>query len=255
MEKRIIGADGKEYCTPACCGGPPRSAAFLADLRFVEVAPNVAKLEEALKAGAFPKLEDHRKVIPNRKTYYWSMRPGQYVDKRTGSLLTKKTKKMVDLSVTAIPKVTPKTEIVIRQEIEVDESISMFTGTPEDWFERVKGLIVGVQNDIFRENLFASNLLETSPLVFDLLLKDFKAGGWTEIGPGRFLAKNKFLERVSIVKNQEHRANRINVRLVSKFKAEFGNINCKIPEIDIVALDQPTLLADYEIIVLDMPAT
>lgn len=262
MEKRIIGPDGREYCTPACCGGPPAkkpSSEFVvppleAALAAWRAAPNVAKLEAAFKAGGFTDLKDHRKVVTDRRTYHWSMAPGRYVNKDTGAVALKKVVKMAELSVTPLPGVSPKTEVVVRQEQEVMEPIMEFTGTMEDWFGTLQELIIQASNDMFRRNLFTANIVETSPFITDNnLFGRGYAKAWEQVSPSSWVASNNLFDRFTLLRTSTHPENRINVKLVSRFKAEFGDIHKEVPELDIVALDQPALLADYEIIVLDMP--
>lgn len=263
MQKRIIGPDGKEYCTTACCGGPPPKkpsselvvppleADLVAALR---AAPNMAKLEAAFKAGEFTNLKDHRKVVTDKRTYYWSMAPGRYVDKNTGAVALKKGVKMVELSVAPLPGVSPKTEVVVRQEQEVMEPVMEFTGTMEDWFGTLQELITQAGNDMFRRNFFTANIVETSPFITDgILFGRNYPKAWEKVSPASWVASDNLFNRFTLLRTSTHPENRINVKLVSRFKAEIGDIHKEVPEIDIVILDQPVLLADYEIIILDMP--
>lgn len=262
MNEKRIESDGKDHCTTACCGGPsvkkPSSRlevpSFEADLAALRAAPNVPKLEAALKAGAFPTLADHTKVVTDKRTYYWSMAPGRYVDKNTGDLLVKKTKKMVDVSSTTLPGVEPRTEVVVRQEREVQEPVLEFTGTIREWREALQERITEISNDIFRKHLLVPNLVETSPVVVTLLFTamGFESGKWEEASPFSSKAENKLFGRFALL-NSKGLSNRISVKLVSQFKAEIGNVHAALPEIDVVALDQPAVLANYELVILDMP--
>jgi hypothetical protein len=226
-----------------------------ADLAAWRAAPNVAKLEAAFKAGGFTDLKDHRKVVTDRRTYHWSMAPGRYVDKDTGAVALKKVVKMVELSVAPLPGVSPKTEVVVRQEQEVMEPVMEFTGTMGDWFETLQELITQAANDMFRRNLFVANIVETTPFITDGILsgRNYHPDAWERVSPTSWVASNNLFNRFTLLRTSTHPGNRINVKLVSRFKAEIGNIHKEVPELDIVALDQPALLADYEIIVLDMP--
>lgn len=264
MQKRIIGSDGREWCTEACCGGPPDKKtsselvvpSLQADLgAALKAAPNAAKLEASFKAGEFTDVKDHRKVGTDKRTYYWSVAPGRYVDKNTGEVALKKVVKMVELSVATLPGVNPKTEVVVRQEQEVMEPVIEFTGTMKDWFETLQELITQAGNDIFRRNLFAANIVETSPFIVDGILSSMggRPDNWERVSPTSWIASNNLFNRFTLLRTDTHPGNRINVKLVSRFKAEIGDIHKEVPEIDLVAFDQPVLLADYEIVVLDMP--
>jgi hypothetical protein len=262
MEKRVKGPDGREYCTTACCGGPPakQPAPEGTTLTVPSIEDKVSPLldiqllkAKMLTPGIFGR-KDASTVAPMQRSFFWSRRPGNYVDRLTGQSAMKKVVQRVTVSEMEVPGSNPKTFVLVQQEEEREVPITSFEGTVKDWYEKLGEEVLQCANEIFRKCLVPANLVEMSPDLVNLFEAiGFDPGKWRQVGANELLATNKLFGRYAVVRCNNLPANELHVKLISEIFYTFGNLSGPVPEIDMELLTKPATLADYKVTVLDMP--